>query len=144
EDPDFGQRYVDRWSQLRTNVLATRQILARVDQLAALLQESQKRNFEKWPIMGRPINPNYLVGATYDKEIIMLKDYIEKRLDWIEQQFPPVPTLALKGSANKKTTELSTRSGQIYFTTDGTDPRASGGDVSRSAQVYKTSIAFKP
>jgi hypothetical protein len=138
EDPDFGQRYVDRWSQLRTNVFATRKILARVDELAALLDESQKRNFEKWPIMGRPINPNYLVGATYEQEIAMLKSYIDKRLDWIEKQFPPVPGLAFKDRGQARAVELSVRAGEIYFTTDGTDPRASGGAASQKARVYKS------
>lgn len=137
EDPDFGQRYVDRWSQLRTNLLATKKILARIDELAALLQEPQKRNFEKWPIMGRPINPNYLVGATYEQEITMLKTYVEKRLEWIEKQFPPVPGRTEKGSGQARAVELSASAGEIYFTTDGTDPRASGGDVGKSAQAYR-------
>ena len=143
EDPDFAQRYVDRWSQLRTNVFATRKILARVDELAALLDESQKRNFEKWPIMGRPINPNYLVGATYEQEIGMLKSYIEKRLDWIEKQFPPVPKLAFKGSGPARAMELSGNAGEVYFSTDGTDPRASGGAVSPSARPYKSSVQIQ-
>jgi len=144
EDPDFGQRYVDRWAQLRTNVFATKRILTRVDELAALLNESQKRNFEKWPIMGRPINPNYFVGATYEQEITMLKNYIEKRLDWIEKQFPSVPQLALKGSGNRKIAELSARAGEIHFTTDGTDPRAGGGEISRTAQIHRAPITLKP
>jgi hypothetical protein len=144
DDPDFGQRYVDRWAALRTNVLATSRILARIDELAALLQEAQQRNFERWPIMGRPINPNYLVGASYDQEIAMLKNYVEKRLDWIEKQFPPVPKARLGGSGRPRTTELSASSGQIYFTTDGTDPRASGGEVSQSAQAYTAVIALRP
>jgi hypothetical protein len=87
--------------------------------------------------MGRPINPNYLVGATYEQEIAMLKSYIEKRLDWIEKQFPPVPKLAEKGSGQTRAVELSAHAGEIYFTSDGTDPRASGGGVSKSAQAYK-------
>jgi hypothetical protein len=144
EDPDFGQRYVDRWSQLRTNVFSTKKVLARVDELATLLQESQKRNFEKWPIMGRPINPNYFVGATYDQEISMLKNYIDKRFDWIEKQFPPMPELSLRGSGDKKMAELSARAGELHFTMDGTDPRAKGGEISKTAQNYKAPIALKP
>ena len=143
EEPDFGQRYVDRWSQLRTNVFATTKIHAHVDQLASLLQESQKRNFEKWPIMGRPINPNYLVGATYEQEISMLKDYIGKRLDWIGKQFPPVPKLSHKGSGTARSIELSASTGEIYFTTDGNDPRLSGGDVSKTAQPYKGAVQLQ-
>lgn len=138
EDPDFGQRYVDRWSQLRTNVFVTRKILARVDELAALLQESQKRNYEKWPILGRPINPNYFVGSSYDEEVTWMKKFIEARLDWIEKQFPPVPKVSIRSDGTSA--ELTTPQGEIYFTVDGTDPRASGGDISKSAQAYKAPV----
>ena len=139
EDPDFGQRYVDRWAQLRTNALSTANILARVDQMAALLGESQKRNFEKWPIMGRMINPNYYVGSTFEDELNFMKKFIQTRLDWITRQFPPVPRLAI---ADKKI-ELSAQgipSGEIYFTTDGSDPRVSGGNASNSAKTYSGAL----
>jgi hypothetical protein len=137
EDPDFGQRYVDRWSQLRTNVFATKKILARVDELAALLQESQKRNYEKWPIMGRAINPNYFVGSSYEEEVTWMKKFIEARFDWIEKQFPPMPKVVIRSEGQKTYAELSA-SGEIYFTLDGTDPRASGGEISKTARSYKT------
>jgi len=140
DDPDFSQRYVDRWSQVRTNVFATQRVLARVDELAALLQESQKRNYEKWPILGRAINPNYFVGSSYEEEVMWMKKFIETRLDWIEKQFPPVPKAVIKSAAQEKSTELSASAGEIYFTLDGTDPRASGGEISQAAQVYKTPL----
>jgi len=134
EDPDFGQRYVDRWCQLRTNVFATSNILARVDQIKALLQESQKRNFERWPILGRPVNPNYFVFSTYEEEVGWLKKYLQSRLDWIEKQFVPGPKLSLE--AGQKA-ELLAANGEIYFTLDGSDPRASGGSPSPSARLYE-------
>jgi len=37
--------------------------------LAKLLDESQKRNYEKWPIFGRFINPNYYAWSSYEEEI---------------------------------------------------------------------------
>ena len=143
EDADFGQRYVDRWSQLRTNVFATKKILARVDELAALLQESQKRNYEKWPILGRPINPNYFVGSSYEEEVTWMKKFIEARLDWMEKQFPPPPKVSMKSGAQGKSAELSTTTGEIYFTLDGTDPRASGGEISKAAQLHKMPLQLE-
>jgi len=138
EDPAFGQRYVDRWAQLRTDVLATRTVLARVDELAALLEESQKRNFERWPILGRPVNPNYFVGSSYEEEVSWMKKYIQTRLDWIEKQFLPTPALSLAPSQKNAggRVELSAPIGEICFTLDGTDPRASGGATSPAAKVY--------
>ena len=145
EDPDFGQRYVDRWAQLRTNVFATSTLLARVDELAALVQESQKRNFQRWPILGRPVNPNYFVGSSYEEELSWMKKYIEARLDWMEKQFLPVPKLSLASTQDKRsqTAELSSPIGQIYFTLDGTDPRARGGTTSANARLYEAPIELR-
>ena len=91
DDPAFGEQYVARWTQLRTNVLATKRVLARVDEMAALLDESQKRNFEKWPILGRPINPQWYAFATYEEEVGWVKKFIEQRLAWMDQQFAGRP-----------------------------------------------------
>jgi hypothetical protein len=134
EDPDFGQRYVDRWTQLRTNVLATSVLLSRVDELATLLEESQRRNFEKWPILGRPVNPNYFVGSSYAEEVNWMKKFIQTRLEWIDRQFPTPPKLSL--GASRSAAELTSSEGEIFFTLDGTDPRAGGGSPSTKSRRY--------
>ncbi len=134
EDPDFGQRYVDRWTQLRTNVLATSVLLSRVDELATLLEESQRRNFEKWPILGRPVNPNYFVGSSYAEEVSWMKKFIQTRLEWIDRQFPSPPKLS-PGAAGGAV-KLDTAEGEIFFTLDGTDPRAGGGSSSTQAHRF--------
>ena len=133
-----------RWAQLRTNVFATKRILARVDELAALLEEAQQRNYQKWPILGRPINPNYFVGSSYEEEVAWMKKFIEARLGWMERQFPPVPRLAVKGDGAGQSAELSAPAGAIYVTLDGNDPRASGGEVSKSAQAFKSPLPLHP
>jgi hypothetical protein len=138
EDPDFGQRYVDRWAQLRTNVFATDRILARVDAMAELLNEAQERNFVKWEILGRHVNPNWYVGDSYSDEVTWMKQWITNRLAWMDKQFLPAP-----GVRQGKMIELSTpvSSGTIFFTTDGTDPRLPGGAASPGARRYETPIA---
>ncbi|MDB6030162.1 MAG: hypothetical protein JWM16_500 [Verrucomicrobiales bacterium] len=133
EDPDFAQRYVDRWAQLRTNVLATSNILARVDQLAAELKEPQARNFARWEILGDEISPNYFVGATYQEEVTWMKDWITKRFAWIEEQFLPAPEWRVD---KKLEFETKLADAKIYYTLDGSDPRARGGEVSSVAKAY--------
>ena len=140
DDADFSQRYVDRFAQLRTNVFATQKILARVDTMTASLAEAQKRNYERWPILGRAINPNWFIFSSYEEEVGWVKKFIEARLNWMEQQFPPVP--ALGGAADSLV--LSAKTGEIYYTLDGSDPRAPGGEVSKAAQLYKTELHPPP
>ncbi|MCZ7639929.1 MAG: CotH kinase family protein [Verrucomicrobia bacterium] len=57
-DPDFNQRIADRWSVLRTNLFAASNLLARVDELAAQLDEAQVRDFARWPRLGAYVWPN--------------------------------------------------------------------------------------
>lgn len=139
EDPDFGQKYVDRWSELRTNVFATARVLARVDALAAQLAEAQKRNFARWPILGERVVPNHFVGDDYAQEIRYLKEWAAGRLAWIDRQFLPVPSASIQMTTNGPTRMAtlaiaSTNTpGQILVTLDGADPRAAGGGVQANA-----------
>ena len=139
EDPDFGQRYVDRWHELRAGVFATTNVLSRIDAFAAYLNESQERNFRRWDILGRDVSPNYFVGDNYKEEIDYMKNWASNRLAWIEAQFPAAPVVKANGKV-----ELSNRSsnGKIYFTTDGSDPRASGGKISAMAREYSSPLVL--
>ena len=105
--------------------------------MATLLQESQVRNFEKWPILGVTVSPNWYVGDTYAEEINWMKEWISNRLAWIEKQFLQPPTVE---SASGKVT-LAAPAGRILYTLDGTDPRAIGGVASSNARVYEQPVA---
>lgn len=132
EDPEFAQRTIDRWGELRRSVFSTARILARVDELAAQLNEAQERNFTRWPIMGRRVNPNDFVGDSYAEEVKWMKQWIQKRLDWIDRQFPATPVI----SEAQGMVTLKAAAGKVYFTRDGSDPRLPGGGVSPKAEVY--------
>ncbi len=136
EDPEFTQRAIDRWGELRRSVFATQTVLARVDEMVAQLNEAQARNFRRWPILGRRVNPNDFVGDTYEEEIKWMKQWIQKRLAWIDGQFIAPPTLT-HADGN---VALRASSGKIYYTLDGTDPRLPGGAVSPKAKTYSAPI----
>jgi hypothetical protein len=136
EDPEFMQRAIDRWGNLRRGVFATQTILSRVDEMAAQLNDAQARNFRRWPILGRRVNPNDFVGDTYEEEIKWMKQWIQKRLAWMDGQFIAAP--ALTQAAGGITLRAS--SGKIYYTLDGSDPRLPGGGVSPKAKPYNAPI----
>ena len=139
EDPDFGQRYVDRWATWRTNVFSNSNVLTRVDRLVATLQEPAARNFERWPILAVLVGPEYFAGKDYPAEIHYLKDWTTNRFAWIDAQFvpPPVPIRVVGGSNNTEVVSFAAAAGQVYFTTDGSDPRLPGGAVSVMAHEYQ-------
>jgi hypothetical protein len=136
EDPEFMQHAIDRWGELRRDVLATPRVLGRVDEMAAQLNEAQARNFRRWPILGRRVNPNDFVGDTYEEEIKWMKQWIQKRLAWIDAQFIAPPAL----TQTDGNVTLRASSGKIYYTLDGSDPRLSGGGVSPKAKTYSAPI----
>ena len=144
EDPDFMQRATDRWAELRRDVFASDKMTGQVDGLRAQLEEAQARNFRRWPIMGREVTPNYFVGQTYAQEIDWMKKWMKDRALWIDRQFPATPGISEKSGAvatGAKVT-LSAASGEIVYTLDGSDPRASGGGKSAAAQVYKAPLTI--
>jgi hypothetical protein len=133
EDPEFSQRYVDRWTELRRTAFATTNVLARIDEWATMLESAQTRNFQRWPILGLAVNPNYYVGETYAEELKWMKDWITARLTWIENQFVPAPDLV--STAGQM--QLKSARGKVYYTMDGQDPRSIGGTLAASAKLYE-------
>ena len=86
EDPHFAKKAADRWVELRSKVFSPQNVHATIDRLTAPLQEAQKRNFERWPVLWVPITCNYFVGDTYEEEIQWLKSWVEKRIRWMDKQ----------------------------------------------------------
>jgi len=145
EDPDFGQRYVDRLAEVRATVFSQSNLTAKIDALVADLGGARVRNFERWPILSRRIWPNTFLGKTYEDEIGYMKDFLFRRLQWVDQQFIPAPQVS-SGSrapgAGQGSVTLSASAGKVYYTLDGSDPRASGGAVAGGAKVYQSPVTL--
>ena len=77
-----------RWNLLRKNSLNTDTIFSFIDSMVMYLNNSQTRNFQRWPILGSTIWPNYYVGGNYQDEINFLKNWIFDRIIWIDNNIP--------------------------------------------------------
>ncbi|MGH8248406.1 MAG: CotH kinase family protein, partial [Gammaproteobacteria bacterium] len=155
-DPDFHQKHIDRWFALRTNIFATSNLLARVNAITNLLNESQARDFVKWPRLGTYIwpNPNGSVGGwhvdfqtptTYAGIISEMKKWLTGRLAWIDAQFPAKPPVfSLPGGTVPSGTVLAITApaGTIYYTVNGTDPRGAGGNPAPGVLTYSGAITI--
>ncbi len=84
QDPTFIGDIRNRWYSIRENQFSNETIIAIIDSLSLLLEESQQRNFERWNIIGRDIWPNYYVGESYEDEIDFLKTWTLGRLQWLD------------------------------------------------------------
>jgi len=129
EDPAFRLRYADRWFEFREDLLSSSQLLQDIEDTAALLDEAQIRNFERWRILGRYDWPNWFIAETYYEEINWMSDWLEQRLSWMDSQIgfefaAAPPSISPQDGQFDDPIELimAASQGQIYYTLDGTDP----------------------
>ena len=83
-DEPFRNEMNCRWKELRQTVFQTDVILQFIDDQAAILNEAQSRNFDRWGVLGNYVWPNYFVGNTHAEEIDFLKNWMTSRLDWMD------------------------------------------------------------
>jgi hypothetical protein len=131
EDPDFRQKYADRYQQLREGPWSNWNLHEILDKLAAeLTSEAAGRTFERWP-MPLAGNPPGWAG-----EVELLRTWVLGRASWTDQQFIPRPIVDIvvaadadgpKGTRSPavrlRLPEDAAAGAKIYFTLDGTDPR---------------------
>ncbi|MBN2280419.1 MAG: CotH kinase family protein [Candidatus Marinimicrobia bacterium] len=87
-DENLHNQAVNRWFDLRRTIFSETSIFSMIDSMATLLDESQQRNYERWPnVLGEWIWPNpegYQNRKTFLSEVNYLKSWINGRLNWID------------------------------------------------------------
>ncbi len=130
------------------------------------IQNPVARQFRKYPFLGNrqwPNPPAETSIKTWQEEVEYMRDWFKDRMDWLDDQSLPFdsqvfraprfshPTGNLAGAidleiiphkgglfdGHKYPTET------IYYTTDGSDPRITGGDLSDTAQIYSGPIQIE-
>ncbi|MFH1717559.1 MAG: CotH kinase family protein [Planctomycetota bacterium] len=85
DDPDFWQKYIDRWFELRQGPFSTENINTLIDSMADELKEAQVRNFNRWPNAA----PRF---GSFQGEIDHLKNWLARRTSWVDTQLAgPLP-----------------------------------------------------
>ncbi len=80
---DFCDLVTVRWNELKPQLA---QLETCIRGWAADIAESQKRNFDRWPILGVEVWPNWNAGSrkTYKAEVDFLVDFINRRVAWLD------------------------------------------------------------
>ncbi len=135
DDPDFWQRWRDRWQELRRGDLSQASIEGIIDSMADVISEAQVRNFQKWNVLG---------GRTWSSEVAWMKSWLRARAQWIDDQFPAAPEFSNSGHHINPGFQLrlTSEEGSIYYTIDGSDPRARGGSIASGAEQYSGPIVL--
>lgn len=132
-DPEYELALWDRWFSLREYAFRTDKLLDDIDSWAAFLEEAQARNFRRWPVLDKILLLGGLGNAyaypTYQQDIAAMESWLVARLDWIDSQFSYTPVIFNQdgGEVNSgfslTMTKPAGKTGTIYYTTNGTDPR---------------------
>ena len=86
DDENFVQQLIARWCALRKGVLRVPKLFATIDNWAALLNEAQARNYEKWrDVLSSPLGSEPFAHPTYAGEIQEFKTFLEQRIHWIDE-----------------------------------------------------------
>ena len=85
-DKKFRRQIKTRWQYLRQNTLKTDRVFTVIDSFSTLLNKPQERNFKKWDILKTWIWPNAAVNNTYSNEIFYLKDWLDVRMRWMDNE----------------------------------------------------------
>ncbi len=157
-DPDFWQKWIDRYQQFRTNQFANAPVLAMVDNFYEEIKEAQLREQARWssawsqsawPRIGHhaldgytndfgPANPQFARGGYFTNEVNFQQKWLLDRLEFLDTNFLAMPVLNVGSSmvTNGRTITIfaAAKPGTlIYYTLDGTDPRLRGGGISPTA-----------
>lgn len=92
EDSYFRSLAKRRWLDLRLNQLNNNRLEFIIDSLTGLIDDAQGRNYERWPILGTYVWPNYnWQNNTYEDEVEFFEDWFFERLQWIDYNLPGIP-----------------------------------------------------
>ncbi len=140
QDPDFWQAWIDRYQELRRDqgAFSTDHLFALVDQMTGELRSAQPREVARWPGFTSP-------RGSYEAEIASLKTWLARRLDFMDTNFLAMPVLSRPGGTIAPGATLTLRGppgATVYYTLDGTDPRAIGGGPAAAAQTNSGPISL--
>lgn len=88
EDPYFRNELQCRYRELREDELSNERIENIMEGMRASLSSPSLTNYEKWPILGKYVWPNFYVGHTYQEEVNYMKQWVIQRLEWMDDNMP--------------------------------------------------------
>ncbi|MBO4905642.1 MAG: CotH kinase family protein [Bacteroidaceae bacterium] len=83
---DAKAKMLEIWGNARVSGINEYHLLDFVDRLEEELQESQKLNFIRWPIMNEEVQQNPVVWGSYEAEVQNVRRFISERLLWMDQK----------------------------------------------------------
>ncbi|MGK0189076.1 MAG: hypothetical protein ACI9R3_004893 [Verrucomicrobiales bacterium] len=123
QDPEFMQLYVTRWQTLRQGALSDRSMIQIIADLATEIGADNA------------VQQGIRSADEWRRRLSAMQNWLLTRARAMDNSYPGTPRLASqKPLAAGSEIQFSPTSGAIFYTTDGTDPRAPGGRLSARAR----------
>lgn len=128
-DPEFAQAYIDAWQTMRRGPFATANMLALVDAQSAEITST---------VAAR----SGTSAGQWATDLTSLKTWLTDRGAMMDGLYTQPPVMIQNGGSVMMgfNMPMTAPAGTIYYTTDGTDPRAIGGGLSANAQLYNSGV----
>ena len=77
---------VELWDEARQGGLTEESMVAYIDSLEADLQQSQRLNFLRWPIMNQRVHQNPRTWGSYTVEVQNVRRFMKERIQWMDKR----------------------------------------------------------
>lgn len=85
-DEAAKQQLADIWAVARKTGLTEEAMMQYIDEQVEMLEQSQRLNFMRWPILGTRVHQNPRVWGSYEKEVDNVRRFISKRIQWMDKK----------------------------------------------------------
>lgn len=105
QDENFKDRVNCSYFEARANVISDEAIYSMIDSVYNVVKNAQVKHFQKWQILGKNVGAPEIdqQPATYLGEVQKLKNWITKRLTWLDKNIPGKCSTVYAGQFSKQT-----------------------------------------
>ena len=85
-DNDAKAKLLEIWREVRGKGINEQHLVGYINNLEEYLQESQKLNFIRWPILNEVVHENPLAWGDYAAEVQNVRRFVKERLLWMDEK----------------------------------------------------------
>lgn len=85
-DAAAKSKLLEIWGEARQAGLNEENLFAFIDRWAAELEQSQRLNFLRWPVMNQKVQKNPVIWGSYQAEVDNVKNFLKERLVWMDKK----------------------------------------------------------
>lgn len=118
------------WAQIRQAGFTEESITAYIDEQEEMLQQSQRLNFIRWPIMNEYVHQNPRIWGSYEKEVQNVRLFLTNRISWMDNKLGFDPSILDASATDTPSSPIqnskSLHNGQLLINHNGNIYNAQG------------------